>query len=863
MDIIQFIAQFFYRIRYWLLWGGFIVTALVAYFTQFLPFSYTVNSNIYAGVTNVTNIDGSKVENISSTFDNLINIAKSKSTLEKVSLRLLATNLVYGEEWQDNMYIQAKHYRQLLQHTPKEVLALVDRSSLDKTVGNLQKYRQESAANFVYSMFSRPTEFYSFHALEQITVKRLGTSDLISFTYTSPDPGITQNTIKILEDELIKAYEILRFSATNSAIAYFEEQVRLAKINLNKEEDNLMHYNVEHSVINYDNQSKELAVTKYNLDDREELAQRTYKSAVALRRMLEDKMDIRAKIIRDNTKLLKELEKVTELNQNILEQEIFSTDTELKDNEQLQRNKTDLQSSEDKISHISDNLNEYNFTKEGVGIDNMVTEWLMACINEAKTKAELKVLHERRNDILNQYREFAPVGTQVKRKERAIGIAEDTYREQLRGLSEARLRLQNIKMTTANLQIIAPPEFPLTDNGRKRLLYVVAALIGSLIFITFYFLIIELTDRTLRDAERSHRLSGLPVIAAFNGISNLKFRGFLKACNRRAAAYSCHQLDRYLATGRPTVINLLSMEEREGKSFLAKYFADHWASMGLRTRIVKHDVDFETNDQKYVRAQQLSDFWQLNSAEQIPDIILVEYPSISTASLPLTVLKQADVNLLIANACRLWGKNDDINLKSIKEMLGDIFFDAKPLTESADSQNIPNYDRKGKIDESVHSGMELLDYELSNRLFLTPVYLCMVNRLFLKKCFTCFHPGIIHEDHSFTMMIYLNAQRTCYVPKAFFGRRIRPHSIMTSRFGMRNIEGYTTVCTQMQALGQEHPEWKTVIRKYLSYTLNDVIWAGHRMSLLEKIETACRFRRLRLGKYVSFRNWAVFWLKKK
>ena len=68
-----------------------------------------------------------------------------------------------------------------------------------------------------------------------------------------------------------------------------------------------------------------------------------------------------------------------------------------------------------------------------------------------------------------------------------------------------------------------------------------------------------------------------------------------------------------------------------------------------------------------------------------------------------------------------------------KRELDFIFFDAKPLTESADSQNIPNYDRKGKIDESVHSGMEMLDYELSNRLFLTPVYLCMVNRLFLKK----------------------------------------------------------------------------------------------------------------------------------
>ena len=163
MDIIQFIAQFFYRIRYWLLWGGFIVTALVAYFTQFLPFSYTVNSNIYAGVTNVTNIDGSKIENISSTFDNLINIAKSKKHIgEGLSPACFATNLVYGEEWQDNMYIQAKHYRQLLQHTPKEVLAFGRPFLVGQNRRNLQAYRQESAANFVYSMFSRPTEFLQF-----------------------------------------------------------------------------------------------------------------------------------------------------------------------------------------------------------------------------------------------------------------------------------------------------------------------------------------------------------------------------------------------------------------------------------------------------------------------------------------------------------------------------------------------------------------------------------------------------------------------------------------------------------------------------------------------------------------------------
>ena len=670
MDIVQFISQFFYRIRYWLLWGSLIVTALVIYFTQFLPFKYTVNSSIYAGVTNSINIDGSKLVNINSTFDNLINIAKSKSTLEKVSVRLLATSFVYGEEWKDNMYIQAKHYRQLTQITPKEVLALVDRSSLDKTIQNFTEYRKEHSNNFIYAMYSRPRAFYSYEALNTIIVKRLGVSDIIELSYTSSDPGITQNTLKILEDELIKAYEILRFSATNNVIAYFEEQVRLAKQKLTEEENDLMHYNVEKQVINYDEQTKALATTKYEVDDREEAAKRTYESALALRQMLEDKMDIRAKIIRTNTNLLKELEKVSSLNQSIMEQEIFTTEKSQNNSGQLSKEKQALKNAEDKISSLSDDLNEYGFSKEGVGIQNMVDEWLLACINEAKAKAELKVLDNRKGDIISQYQTFSPVGTQVKRKERAIGIAEDTYREQLRGLSEARLRLQNIKMSTANLQIIAPPEFPLTDNGRKRLVFVLAAFVGSLIFIIGYFLIIELLDRTLRDAERSKRLTGLPVLAAFNGISNLKYRGFLKACNRLAAAYCCRQLNNYLQQNRPTIINLLSMESREGKSFLSQYFVNYWETEGIRVRKVEYNVDFETNNKQYVQAQELSEFWQLNDAEQIPDIILIEYPAISTASIPLPVLQKSDSNLLIANACRLWGKDDDARLKSLKEGLG-------------------------------------------------------------------------------------------------------------------------------------------------------------------------------------------------
>jgi uncharacterized protein involved in exopolysaccharide biosynthesis len=676
MDVAQFISQFLYRIRYWLLWGSLIVTGLVFYFTQFLPYSYTVESSLYAGVTNATSMDGTTTVNyvtINSTFDNLINIALSRGTLQKVSVRLLANALTYGEEWKDNHYIQAKHYRQLLEMTPREVLALVDRKDVNKTLINLNAYRQEASNNFVYAMFNRPVPFYGANALEKILVSRAGNSDILDISYTSADPGMTQQTVLILIDELLKAYDILRFKSTNDVIAYFEEQVRLAKQTLKEEEDKLMNYSVQEQVINYVDETEALALTRYGVDDRLEQVMRNYEGAVALRKMLDEKMDIRAKIIRDNTNLLEQLNRVSTLNQDIIEQEIFTPSGEQQNttSQLLAKSRSDLKKAEENISHISDNLNEYNFSKEGVGIEDMVKNWLQALVDEAKSGAEVKVLKDRQQDIFEQYRHMAPVGTQVTRMQRSIGIAEDNYRNQIRGLAEANLRLKNIEMNNSNLQTVSPPDYPLEDNGRKRLAYIIIAFLGSLVFIITYFLLIELLDRTLRDAFRSKRLTGLPVIAAFNGTSNLKFRGFLKACNRMAAAYCCRKLNNYLQKDQPTVINLFSMEQGEGKSFLTKYFADYWRTEGIRTRIVRCGVDFEANTPQFVNARTLSDFWRLNEAEQTPHVILVEYPAVSTASTPLDVLKQADVNLLIANAERLWTQSDGEKLQSIKEGIGD------------------------------------------------------------------------------------------------------------------------------------------------------------------------------------------------
>ncbi len=708
MDILLIISQFFYRIRYWLLWGTLIVTGLVIYFTQFLPYSYTVQSNLYTGVSSTTTLDGSTINYaaINSTFDNLIGIAKSHSTLVNVSERLLADSYTYGEEWKDNEYIQAKHYRQLLEMTPPEVLELVNRDSIEVTLQNLREYYRDDTSNFLYNLFNRPVAFYSLRALNGIEIKRAGNSDILDISYTSADPGLTQKTIKYLIDELIAAYEEIRFKATNDVIAYFEEQVRKTKEALNEEEDNLMQYNIEQGVINYAEETEALAGTRYSVEDRIEEAQRTYHAAVALREMLDEKMGIRAQMMRNNSNLLKELNQVTKLNQKILEHEIFAN-PQNKNSKELEQDKLRLKQVEANISNISDNLNEYSFTKEGVGIDDMIAEWLEAMVNEAKASAELNVLKDRQQDIRDQYAHMAPVGTQVNRKERAIGIAEDVYRTQINGLASANLRLKNIEMSTSNLQPLSDPAFPLNDNGRKRSLYIVIAFIGSFVFITCFFLLIEVLDRTLRDKYRSQRLSGLPVIAAFNGISNLKYRGFLRACNRAAAAYSCRRLNKYFKqNGEPTIINLLSVHSGEGKSFLAEFFMKYWCAEGLNVKYLNYETDFDVVNHNYIQASSLSDFWQPDASEAPADLILVEYPSFNNCSVPLPVMQEADVNLLVANACRLWRDSDTATINPLKESL-----EGKPFMmylNNADREVVESFTGELPPHTAVHSFLSRL-----------------------------------------------------------------------------------------------------------------------------------------------------------
>ena len=145
--------------------------------------------------------------------------------------------------------------------------------------------------------------------------------------------------------------------------------------------------------------------------------------------------------------------------------------------------------------------------------------------------------------------------------------------------------------------------------------------------------------------------------------------------------------------------------------------------------------------------------------------------------------------------------------------------------------------------------------------FRSSLCIFMFNRVFLSNNDITCPEGIIHEDNAFILKAMLCADKARYIPTMYFLRRVRPSSTMTSRYSLRNIQGYVTTGTIVKSWINDKPEWEPYITLYLHKTLNSVIWLGHQLKWKEKIKTLQLFLSNGLYKYVTFRNWMVFLFK--
>jgi len=671
MDGIGLFFRFIYRIRRWLILGPAFVTILAIYFSSNLPKKFEANTTIFTGIMSSANVQEDKTSDWNTTnnaFDNIMNLIRSRSTLERVSIRLFAQAMIKGDPKKDNIFIKAASYNDLMQYVPNEIKKLIKKDDEQQTVQNLLNYKKEERGNFLYELLNYSYQYFSFNALSAITVSRLGTSDMIEIKYSCEDPGIASQTLTILNEELITEYTSLQLGPSNSVIDYFENQLKSIQSQLKLQEDSLMLYSINGKIINYDEQTKQLTTISANIDDKYQQSLMDFYSSRKLINKLENQLDTRAEMMKQNKDFIHTMSQVSLLTKKITELEMIDQ-TNNPEADNLPSYKELLDQSEDKLYEITNNTSNMQYSKEGLSMDNVIQLWLTNVLQNEKSKAEISALRDRKKEIDAEYRRYTPIGPNLKKQEREIGVSEESYHTILTHLAQAKLQQKNIEMISATLKVVAPPLYPLEAMGTRRRIIVAGAFFGSLIFLLSIFVILELMDKTLRDKNRAMKLTKAKILGAFPGNYNLSNRGFAKENSRIASSYACNMLQNHFNTSGPSFFNLISIENGEGRSYIAENFRDYWEEKGLSVQILSYETDFDTESRQFLMSENINDLGVTNPKYQ-PDIYLVEYPSLRQCSIPKAFLQQAQANLFIVKATRAWKGSDQVYLDDITVQAG-------------------------------------------------------------------------------------------------------------------------------------------------------------------------------------------------
>lgn len=674
MEYILYFFRFLYRIRWWLLIGTGLITFLVYLATRSLPKTYNVEATVYTGVISGYSIEGGGVTDWAASnnaMDNLINIIRAESTLKKVSYRLYARNMINGDPEKDNNFLKASSYREIYKRTKENwdgptLLSLIDNSSEIETVKNMERYEQPDKDNFIYGLFYWNHWHYSYGALQKIEVQRKGNSDLLQISYSSDDPGIAFNTLDILLEEFVNEYQYIRYGETDKVIEYFRSELERVGRELHIEEDDLTSYNIEKRVINYYDETKEIASINKEFELREQTILLAYNGARAMLEELEKQLDFNIGSLKTNAQFINSLNKVSALTGKIAELETFSTNQDI-DYKELDDYKTQLKNETGVLSDLSDRYVVNLHTKEGLAQTTIVEQWLAQLLIFEESRAQLEIIQKARQDLMDKYTFFAPVGSEIKRKERKIGITEQSYLSILKSYHDALMRKKNLEMTSATLKVLNLPSFPISAEPSARKKIVISAFLASLIFIFGFFLLIEIFDRTLRDRLRAERVTGGKIAGAFPLKSRLKYRNYAREYNTIATKFLSNTIFSFFTKKHtPYIVNFLSMELGEGKSYIAENLEEYWKSLGVNVRLLSWETDF-VNDRQYLLADNLSELYK--SANE--DIIIVEYPNLKEYSIPNQLIENADVNLLIVRADRAWKDSDKLLYDKLKKQAND------------------------------------------------------------------------------------------------------------------------------------------------------------------------------------------------
>lgn len=557
-----------------------------------------------------------------------------------------------------------------------------------KTLLNLTRYYASNDTNYIYGLLHYgESKHYSERSIGQIQIYRINNSDLVRLIYTSDDPGLCQQTLKILSKVFMKNYKLLRANETDLVVKYFESQVDSADQKLQAAEDRLLKFNMKNNIINYYEQSKAIAGQKEDLDLYYQNEQIRLASSVASLKELELKLTARDSIYLKSdaiNQMKKELADVTEA---ILVNEL-ATDYDDRVTVELERLRARQIELRNEIKLYVDELYLYSHSAQGLPIKTLLEEWLANTIAQEEAKASLIVLARRKLDFVRTYQKFAPLGAMLKRIEREIKVAEQSYLELLRSLNLAKMKQQNEEMST-NIKIVDEPFFPITANPSKAKLIVLAAAVFGFLLTAFIILMLEYFDTSMKSPARVAKSTGMRLAGAFPRLSSRSKANELAFVSRRLIDIIIQNIKLNLSrevgekdNNDPYIIAVYSTQNKVGKTLITERIVNRLREVGDNVLYLNYEDDSQKNDDynysfsykisddfiDVENLQQLINLKYLRKANVPYDFIFIELPSIVYHTYPLKLISTIDMSLFVINARSRLLKSDKTALDTYESV---------------------------------------------------------------------------------------------------------------------------------------------------------------------------------------------------
>lgn len=665
-----------------------LLVILVFYLTKDQPKIYSSNTRVYTGIatgSSIVSMESSKLDLFATNaaFDNLINIIKLRTTMEEVSLTLLATHLMLEKPTRE--IISTKSYLNLMEIVPKEVRDLVVANNKDQTVRNLNEFKNSSYSNFIYELLNNNHPYYSSSKIaDKLKVRRVQSSDLIEIAYESSDPGICKNTLDIICERFIENYTKIKVNQSDAVVNYFKTQIAFATEKLEMAENELLEFNQKNSIINYYEQTRHIAAEKELFNNKHLEIKLSNAGAARVIKVLEGKMSSREKKKITNQRIYTLRKELAQVNLDIamksFEEQAVDVDekTMIEDIGNLRARAFDIEQ-ELKLS-VGEQYYIDNST-EGIPAETVLIEWVENVIQFESTKAQLIVAQTQNVEFDKLYASYAPMGATMKRLERKIDVAEKEYLSLLYSLGVAKLKQQNVELNS-NLKIVSEPLFPIIAQPSKRKFLLAVAFLIGLFIPVFVIIVLEFLDRNIKSQARATDFIGLQVAAIFPNLARINRKidvGFIKNKSLQIIARRLI-LNTEKGGGRkgPETNIIFSSLEAEGKTMLLLLLVRELSKIGYKVLFCTHNnlenekgIDIRTYaiNNSFHKIENVTDlvadFDGLNMTEY--DYIFVELPGIRNNTYPINLFKNIGHSFMVTRANRAWTKADKYALNDILE----------------------------------------------------------------------------------------------------------------------------------------------------------------------------------------------------